>query len=638
MVQGFADLVDPALTGPQVVAGCVQGGADGDPVPAGVLGLVHRDVGVDQQVLRGPGPIGVEARHPDARRDPQRPALTDDDRLGAQRLEEPVQDALGVIGRRARQHGGELVATEATDEVTRTQRPGEQVRDLDEQAVARRMPAAVVDVLEAVEVEHGHGSGEARAGALRDDPVDLDLEEPAVREVGQRIVTGEVLQLVAGAAQLPPGTVERGGGPADLILHVVERPGHHADLVAARDRHPGRVGAGPGGVEVAAPQGAHRPGQLRERPGRESGGSLGELDRAVRDHPGQDQPDRNGQHRDDDEDVLQHRDQCRAAARDRRDGQRVAGAVEGDDGQHGPGQFQVQAPRHPGRSGATPVGERTPGVEHRTRIGQRQAEQHGREPELLEAQERRRQPRPCGNQPEGNRPARRSPGTRLIGGVPAQQPHRDARQPDAEQVGEVRGREHPDRVPGEQEDQGCAGGHAGRDPRDVEPVAALHRTRQQAVLGELGQGAGRPRERLDGAVEHVQHQEPDGRALSQRPEQRDERRPQAAGQLHAVGVAQTRRAEDPQPDERQHHEVDGGHGGAGQHRPWQIPHRMPHLPDVTRHGFERRRREADQVQPRHRTGHPTEHPAERGRQVPAERLRRTHVAVQQRQQGAEQRQ
>ena len=108
--------------------GCrVQHRAEGhDPVAALPLGVVHRQVGVAQQVFGGGAPVRVGESH----------AGPDDDgdardlHLGAQRLEDARAHRLGVpwVGG-VLDHDRELVASEASEQVPRPQLLAEPLPD-----------------------------------------------------------------------------------------------------------------------------------------------------------------------------------------------------------------------------------------------------------------------------------------------------------------------------------------------------------------------------------------------------------------------------------------------------------------------------------------------------------------------------
>ena len=129
----------------------------------------------------------------------------------------------------------ELVAAEPGDGVAGSQARREPLADRDQQAVADGVADALVDDLEAVEVEHDHGdgSGVVRADA-RERVGDAVRQQLAVRQPGRRVVEGAALPRRRGAARC------RG-----------------------RSRPAGRTGSGPPTSRCA-----ERAGQARSTPGR----------------------------------------------------------------------------------------------------------------------------------------------------------------------------------------------------------------------------------------------------------------------------------------------------------------------------------------------------------------------------------
>ena len=242
------------------------------------------------------------------------------------------------------------------------------------------------------------------------------------------------------------------------------------------------------------------------------------------------------------------------------DRQQVAGAVERHDGDHRAGELEAQRAADPRQAGAAAVRDAPPDVEHRAGVGQPEREQHRRQAELLEAQAGGDEPDDAGADPEHDRPARRAVGPLAVGLVAAQEQHGDRGQADADEIGEVRGRDHPRRDAEPERGDGQARGQQGRDPRHVAAGAVGPGARQQPVLGELGQGARGAGERLQRAHEHVADQKPDGRGLGAAGQQRGEGRAQGPHELaaHAVGA---HRAE---PDQRQDDEEQPGHRAAGE--------------------------------------------------------------------------
>ena len=140
-----------------------------------------------------------------------RPSITN----GACRL---LQDALGDHRRLVRvadvvEQQRELVAAQPRDGVVGAQRRFEPSRDRLQQLVADGVPEAVVDDLEAVEVEEQHRRAALGVVALGapDRLVEAVDEQHAVREAGERVVQRVVLQAALGLAAV--GDV--GGGADD---------------------------------------------------------------------------------------------------------------------------------------------------------------------------------------------------------------------------------------------------------------------------------------------------------------------------------------------------------------------------------------------------------------------------------------
>ena len=124
--------------------------------------------------IRSVAVCGVAARERDA------DAAADVDLAArhAERLRERGQDAarddLGAAGVAGRQVGSELVAAEAREHVALAQRRLQPAAGLAQQRIARLVPVAVVDELEAVDVDEQHGA-RCRA-APRELPLELARE------------------------------------------------------------------------------------------------------------------------------------------------------------------------------------------------------------------------------------------------------------------------------------------------------------------------------------------------------------------------------------------------------------------------------------------------------------------------------
>ena len=175
-------------------------GGDVVAVAAGLLGGVHREVGADHQVLAA---RLLVAEADDADRGRHRDALALERQAAlADRLEHALGDALrGVAVGVAQQHG-ELVAAEAGHDVRLADAVVQRAADRADDLVAGLVAAGVVDVLEAVEVEQEERALAAVAGGVGDELGQLLVEAAAVEQLGQRVVVGEVLELVLEALAL----------------------------------------------------------------------------------------------------------------------------------------------------------------------------------------------------------------------------------------------------------------------------------------------------------------------------------------------------------------------------------------------------------------------------------------------------
>ena len=166
------------------------------------LGPVHRRVRVAQHVL---GAVVAGARQRDADADAGEhlvPAHLD--RRG-QLLVNPLGDAGGVrLAVDVLEQHGELVAAEARERVARAHAALEPPRDADQQLVAGLVSEAVVDRLEAIEVEVEHREQRLAQRAPRAVKQVLQAveEQRAVREIRERIVERLALQLLLGLLAL----------------------------------------------------------------------------------------------------------------------------------------------------------------------------------------------------------------------------------------------------------------------------------------------------------------------------------------------------------------------------------------------------------------------------------------------------
>src|SRR5215211_3216263 len=101
----------------------------------------------------------------------------------------------------------------------------------DQKLVAGGMAEAVVDELEVVEVDEEHGDGAALLGTAGDGRIQLFLEGDPVRQGGQRVVEGDVVELASCLFERVGGLPALGDVRDDAVHEqaAVRRPaGPHA--------------------------------------------------------------------------------------------------------------------------------------------------------------------------------------------------------------------------------------------------------------------------------------------------------------------------------------------------------------------------------------------------------------------------
>ena len=134
----------------------------------------------------------------------------------------------------------ELVAAEAGDRVTGAQHPAQPDRDLHQHRVAGSVPERVVHLLETVEVDQQH----ADPWVSRQRGLDVNLEQPPVRQAGERVVHRQMLVL----GDVTPKVVDEATAldrHRDVVGHreertsigLAERP-HRAAAVSDDERAP----------------------------------------------------------------------------------------------------------------------------------------------------------------------------------------------------------------------------------------------------------------------------------------------------------------------------------------------------------------------------------------------------------------
>ena len=134
-------------------------------------------------------------RHADARPDAHLHAVERERRV--ERLDQRAGQPLDLADRGdALEQHGELIAAEARHGVRGARRLDDALRDRLQQAVAGVVAERIVDVLEVVEVEE-HDRDEALAALRQGERVlHAVAEQVAVRQQRQRIVEGELAQLL----------------------------------------------------------------------------------------------------------------------------------------------------------------------------------------------------------------------------------------------------------------------------------------------------------------------------------------------------------------------------------------------------------------------------------------------------------
>ena len=166
----------------------------------------------------------------------------------------------------ARQQQRELVAAQPRDGVPFAHALAEPLRDAAQQLVARGVAEAVVDLLEAIEVDEDEPHALAVAVSLRERDLEAVLEEPPVREPGERVPVSEGVEALLERARL--GHVAQRQRQVAVAERRHARLEQHVDAVVAEHGHvarPALPGASPrdgvaleplglGGVEALAPR------------------------------------------------------------------------------------------------------------------------------------------------------------------------------------------------------------------------------------------------------------------------------------------------------------------------------------------------------------------------------------------------
>jgi hypothetical protein len=158
-----------------------------------ILGGVHGQVRLDQQF--GCVRAVVAGRGADAGVHGQ--LVVADAEGPAQRRQDPARQLSGfLVADQPLYEHRELVAAEAGAGVLRSHRPLQAFTHGDQKCVARRVTTGVVDHLEVVEVDQHDGQPLAVAALPCQRVLDTVEEQRSIGELGERVMEGEVLELV----------------------------------------------------------------------------------------------------------------------------------------------------------------------------------------------------------------------------------------------------------------------------------------------------------------------------------------------------------------------------------------------------------------------------------------------------------
>ena len=163
------------------------------PIRLAGFGAVERDVGFLEQVVDVLRMVREE-RDAHRRLDRHRHAVHDERLLD--RLPHTVHDVDRTVGpAHVRKQDPELVGAQPRDRVTRAQSTAQPRFDLTKELVPVPVPERVVDLLEAVDVDHQSSDAIAAPGGSEQRlPATVEVKR-AIRQPGQTIVEGEVLRL-----------------------------------------------------------------------------------------------------------------------------------------------------------------------------------------------------------------------------------------------------------------------------------------------------------------------------------------------------------------------------------------------------------------------------------------------------------
>ncbi len=350
----------------------------------------------------------------------------------------------------------------------------EAIGHLDDEAVAGVVAKTVIDSLEAIEIEEEHRDIMCGSIFSAEHGVQPSDEEGSVWQPGQRVVQGVMNRCLIGLQQLgsQPFLIfdracKRGVGLEefrarraqpfarpieprrrlfDTLLKRIEARGHGAEFVMRMDRDRHDVGGGMRRLDIAFAQRVHRSRQVAHGAERKPMRRLLHLIGGMGDHPRQNEPDADRQNRHKNEDVLQGDHKGLPMFRDGIDCHQIAGGIEREHEDHGPGELDMEAAAKPPHPKPPAILQLPPCIKSGAGIGHEQAEDHRRQAELLETEKRTAAPDHSSCEAKPDRAARRAEGPRRVGRIAAQKKDRDARQADADEIGEIGGGDDPDRI------------------------------------------------------------------------------------------------------------------------------------------------------------------------------------------------
>ena len=202
---------------------------DFDAVAADPLGVIHRELGVLEHLL-GVARLVFGERQPDRGGDEDFAVVEADRRAqGAAHGLGEGHDARGLAFRQ--QDQGELVAGQPRQRILRLEQAGEPARDGEQDGIADGDADRVVDLLEAIEIDHQHRRPDLRIGTGE--------AEGRLHAVDEQFAVGQAGEIVVHRVEQQPllGFLEIGdvGERADQAHHFAVGADHRARLQRERE-------------------------------------------------------------------------------------------------------------------------------------------------------------------------------------------------------------------------------------------------------------------------------------------------------------------------------------------------------------------------------------------------------------------